>query len=420
VGTVSATVGIEKIRAYPGSLALAMSDLCAARGHDLADIRDTMMIDERSLLAPWEDPVTMAVNAALPMLDDRDRASIGLLVVASESGVDQEKPLSTWVQRYLGLSARVRNIEVKHACYGATAGLQLAASWIASGVAPGETALVINTDLSRPHFGKPYEFVMGAAAVAVLVSTKPRVLALELGAHGVHTNEVSDLTRPTPHVETGNSETSLLSYLDGLEGAFDDYARRVPAMAADPAGYFQRMVYHLPFAGMGLVAHRAALRLRGDGKTTLGRAAAAADFTRVAGASLANARRMGGTYGASTFLGLMSLLEHDPAIRADDRIGVYAYGSGSCAELWSGRVGPEARDIVRASGLPELLDRRRRVTVAEYEAVETARTSVIDSGDYTTDRAILGDHFARYFATSPHLVFDGMAEHYRRYSWSAA
>lgn len=407
-------VGIEKLRAYPGSLALSMATLCEARGREPGELRDTMMIDERSLNVPWEDPVTMAVNAALPMLSERDRAEIGLLIVASESGVDQEKPMSTWVQRYLGLSSRVRNIEVKHACYGATAGLQLAASWVASGVAPGETALVINTDQSRMHFGQPWEYVMGAASVAVLVSSRPRVVELELGAYGVHTNEVSDLTRPTPHVETGNSETSLLSYLDGLEGAFDDYVRRRPD-AADLDGYFQRLVYHLPFAGMGLVAHRTLLRRAGR---NLGRAEANAHFARMAGASLAHARRMGGTYGASTFLALMSLIDHDTALATGDRVGVFSYGSGSCAELWSGRVLPEAREIVRAAGLPALLDRRRPVTVAEYEAVERARAEAIDAGDHSTDRTILGDWYDRYYTTAPYLVFDGTAEHYRRYSWS--
>lgn len=409
----AARVGIEKLRAYPGSLALAMPALCAARGRDVGELRASMMVDERSLNVPWEDPVTMAVNAAAPMLTARDRAEIGLLIVASESGVDQEKPMSTWVQRYLGLAPRVRNIEVKHACYGATASLQLAASWVASGVAPGETALVINTDQSRAHFGQPWEFVMGAAAVAVLVSARPRVLELELGASGVYTHEVSDLTRPTAHVETGNSETSLLAYLDALDGAFDDYVRRRPA-AADLDGYFQRLVYHLPFPGMGLVAHRAVLRRLGR----TGRAAAAEDFARRCGAGLAHARRMGGTYGASTFLGLMAMLDTDPTIAAGDRIGVYAYGSGSCAELWSGRVGPEARAVVRAAGLPALLDARRQVTVAEYEAVERARGAAIDLGDHTTDRALLGDWYQRYYTAAPHLIFDGTAEHYRRYSWS--
>ncbi len=409
------SVGIDRIRAYPGSLALSMTALCEARGREPSEIRDTMMIDERSLNVPWEDPVTMAVNAALPMLTEQDRENIGLVIVASESGVDQEKPMSTWVQRYLGLSSRVRNIEVKHACYGATASLQLAASWVASNAAPGEVALVINTDQSRTHFGQPWEFVMGAAAVAMIVSAKPRVFELELGASGIYTNEVSDLTRPTALVETGNSETSLLSYLDALEGAYDDYVRRRPE-AADFDRYFARIVYHLPFAGMGLVAHRTLLRRHGHTSRT----AAAADFATRCAPSLVNARRMGGTYGASTFLGLMSLIENDPALEAGSRVGVYSYGSGSCAELWSGRFVAGARDHVRTAGLSALLDRRRQVTVAEYEMVERARISAIDAGDHTTDRSLLGDWYQRYYTTAPHLVFDGTAEHYRRYSWSVA
>jgi 3-hydroxy-3-methylglutaryl CoA synthase len=412
MGTVTIRVGIEKLRAYPGSLSLAMSALCDARGHDLADIRDVMMIDERSLNVPWEDPVTMAVNAAAPLLSDRDREQIGLLIVASESGVDQEKPMSTWVQRYLGLSSRVRNIEVKHACYGATAALQLAASWVASGVAPGEKALIINTDESRMHLGKPWEFVMGAAAVAVLVSAMPMVLELELGATGVFTNEVSDLTRPTSRIETGNSETSLLSYLEALDGAYDDYVRRRPEASAP--GYFARSIYHLPFGGMGLVAHRAVLRRAG----AFTRQAAHADFTAKTLPSLAYVRRMGGTYGASTFLALMALVENDAALRTGDRIGVFSYGSGSCAELWSGRLCPEAREVVRAAGLPALLEARRAVSVAEYEAVETARTNAVDDGEFTTDRHALGDWYERGYAGKRRLVFDGMHEFYRRYGWS--
>jgi hydroxymethylglutaryl-CoA synthase len=414
LGAVSTRrVGIEKLRAYPGSLSLPMPALCAARGHDPANIRDVMMIDERSLNVEWEDPVTAAVNAAQPMLSEQDRSDIGLLIVASESGVDQEKPMSTWVQRYLRLSPHVRNIEVKHACYGATASLQLAASWVASGAAPGEKALIINTDQSRAHFGKPWEFVMGAAAVAVLVSDSPAVLEIELGASGTFTHEVSDLTRPTPHVETGNSETSLISYIDGLEGAFDDYVRRQPE-AADFDRYFQRNVYHLPFGGMGYLAHKTLLR-RID---VTGRKASYEHFAERTLPSLAYVRRMGGTYGASTFLGLMALIENDPAIAPGDRIGIYSYGSGSCAELWSGRLCAGAREVVKAAGLPALLEARRPVSVEEYEAVETARMSSIDSGDFTTNRRALGDWYERYYAGKGLLVFDGMQDYYRRYSLS--
>jgi hydroxymethylglutaryl-CoA synthase len=407
------SVGIEKLRVYPGSLALSMRALCEARGHDLADIRDTMMIDERSLNVPWEDPVTMAVNAAKPMLSEEDRARIGLVIVASESGVDQEKPMSTWVQRYLGLPSKVRNIEVKHACYGATASLQLAASWVASNAAPGEAALVINADESRMHLGQPWEYVLGAGAAAMLVSDHPRMLEIELGASGIYTYEVSDLTRPTPHVETGNSETSLLSYLEALEGAFDDFLRRRPE-AQDLDAYFKRNIYHLPFGGMGYRAHKAVLRRQG----IRGKQETWDHFATKTLPSLSYVRRMGGTYGSSTFIGLLGMIAGDDDLRPGDRLGIFSYGSGSCAELWSGRLGPGAKEVGKAANLPALLNARRMVSVAEYEAVEKARAAVIDSGDYATDLGVLADWYDLYYKDKGLLVFRGMQGYYRQYAWS--
>ena len=137
------------------------------------------------------------------MLTDEDRQRIELLIVASESGVDQEKPMSTWVHRYLGLSPHCRNFEIKHACYGGTAGLQMAASWIASGLAGQAKALLVTTDQSRMHLGQPWEYVLGAGAAAILISREPRIVQLEPGKSGYWTQEVSDLTRPTLTVEIG-------------------------------------------------------------------------------------------------------------------------------------------------------------------------------------------------------------------------
>ncbi len=406
-------VGIEKIGAYGGSLSLSMDALAGARGGDAAQLRDVMMVDERGLIAEWEDPVTMAVAAAKSVMLPEDLDKVGLLMVASESGVDQEKPMSTWVQRYLGLRSDVRNFEVKHACYGATGALHVAAGWLASGVMRGRTALIVNTDVSRMHLGKPWEYVMGAAAVAVLVSERPDMLEIELGASGIYTNEVSDLTRPTADVETGNSETSLLSYLDGLENAFDGYLARRPG-ARDYDGYFARNIYHLPFGGMGYRAHKTLLRRVG----ILRREDVHAHFAKKTAASLRYARRIGGTYGSSTFLAMLALFAGDADLRAGERIGVFSYGSGSCAEFWSGLVGPRARERARAAGLDAALDRRRGLTVEEYERIETLRTGRVSLGDYTTDRKSLDGFFESQWAGGGHLVFDGMQEYYRRYAWS--
>jgi hydroxymethylglutaryl-CoA synthase len=406
-------VGIDKLRVYPTSLTLHMSDLCAARGHDPADIRDVMLIDERSVNPPWEDPVTMAVNAALPLLTEEDKKQIELLIVCSESGVDQEKPMSTWVQRYLGLPSTVRNIEAKHACYSGTAAVQLASGFLASGmVSPKAKALVITTDQSRMHFNKPWEFVKGAGATAMVISRDPGFFEIEPGKYGVHTVEVDDLTRPTSRVETGNSETSLISYLDGLEGALDRYLERL----GEPIGYdyFVRNIYHTPFGGITQHATRAALRAFG-GAT---KAEAKRIWEQKTLPSLKHVRRMGGTYASSTFIDLLGLVDATPELKAGDRIGMFSYGSGSCAEFYSGLVGPRAHEVAREANLGALLDSRRRIDVREYEECERERTCYVDCGDFQPSTNGLRGWYDERYKGKGYLVFRGCEEHFRRYAWS--
>ncbi len=407
-------VGIDRARVYPSSLALEMALLCEARGGDLGELREVMMIDARSVNPPWEDPVTMAVNAALPMLTEEDRERIELVLVASESSVDQEKPLSSWVHRYLGLKSACRNLELKHACYGATGGLRLAASMIAGGaLRPGARALVISTDQSRMHFGKPWEYVMGCGAAALIVSEEPRLLELEPHRYGVYAHEVSDLTRPTSRVETGNSETSLLSYLSALDGAIEDLLAHAP----EPIDYdacFAKHIYHVPFGGMTLRAHRAALRHFGSAT----KSEALASWEAKTKPSLVHNRRMGGTYGASTFVALLGLLDSCPELRPGDRISVFSYGSGSCAELYAARLGSDPHGVAREAALGALLDARRAISVREYEECERERGCWIDEGDYRVSTDGLGDLYGRVYRGSGRLVFEGCEEHYLRYRWS--
>ena len=70
----------------------------------------------------------------------------------------------------------------------------------------GDHEGLVATEHRRPHFGKPWEFVLGAGAAAVLLSSEPSLLEIEVGRCGYWTTEISDLTRPTSTVETGNSE----------------------------------------------------------------------------------------------------------------------------------------------------------------------------------------------------------------------
>jgi hydroxymethylglutaryl-CoA synthase len=409
---MNATIGIEKLHVYPTTAVLPLAELCDARGLDRSHASREWLVDERSVAPPWEDAVTLAVNAARPLLSPEEAATVGLLVVGTETSVDQEKPLSSWVHHYLGLPADCRNFEVKHACYGATAGLQMALAWLASGLAGDRKALVVSSDLSLLHLGQPSEGVLGAGAAAVLLSDRPRVLAYELGRNGVYAHEVYDLIRPTPRLETGNSEESLFAYLEAVDCAFDAYQQRI--CDVDFETFFAANIYHTPFGGMAYRAHKALLsRTRRLTAEETWR-----HFERRALPSLLYTRRTGGTYGASTFVALLGLLAGMPALQAGDRVGIFAFGSGSCAEFYSGLLLPQARATALAARLPELLDARRVLSVAEYEAWEKERDAAIGVADYEPDFHALDGWYRQAYLGRGLLVLRCIRDYYREYDWS--
>lgn len=409
----TARIGIEKLRAYPATMALDMSNLCTARGMDEKSVRSDLLIDQRAVNPPWEDAVTMAVNAAKPMLSDDDVRNIGLLIVGTETSVDQEKPISSWVHHYLGLSPHCRNFEVKHACYGATSGVQMALAWLASGLAGDRKALVVSSDQSTIAIGEPWEPVTGAGAAAVLLSNQPRLIAYELGQSGIYASEVSDVIRPTPRVETGNSEMSLISYFDALEQAYNDYVEQAGG-DVDFASHFAWNIYHMPFAGISYRAHRALMILSGDYSKEQTRQS----FEVKSLPSTAFAKRTSGTYGASTFVGLLGLAATAPGIKAGDRVGIFAYGSGCCAEFQSAEILPEAADVAAEADMQSLLDARYDLSVDEYEKIERIRDESIMAAEFEPERDFCEDWYGRHYEGRGSLVLERIDGYYRHYGWS--
>ncbi|MEQ8765388.1 MAG: hydroxymethylglutaryl-CoA synthase [Planctomycetota bacterium] len=404
-------IGIQKISAYPCTLSLDLAELAIARGQDPASL-DELMVKTRSLNPLFEDPVTMAVNAALSVLTDEDRERIELLVVGTESSPDFGKPIAAYVHRYGGIQPNCRTLETKHACYSGTSALMLAAHWVASGIRPGAKALVVTTDQSRAHFGKPWEMVMGAGAVAMIVGDRPDVLELELSHCGYWTSEVADTYRPTATSEVGHADDSLFCYLDGLEGAYDHFLTR--AGDNDLDDYFQRHIYHMPFGGMAWRAHRALLRRA----RRVDAAEARAHFERKVRPSLTYNALLGGTYSSSTFFGLLGLIDSDPELSPGDRVSIFSYGSGSCAEIYEGRIGARAKEIVAAARLEELLEERRPVSVSEYERIERTRTERAEQPDYLVARGEHGDLYERLYAGRGRLVLEGVSGFERQYGLS--
>jgi hydroxymethylglutaryl-CoA synthase len=388
-----------------------MRDLARARGEDPDHPSKLLWMDRRAVNPCWEDPVTMAVNAALPLLDAKDRDDIEMLVVGTESSPDQGKPISTFVHRFLELSPNCRNFETKHACYGGTAALATASHWVASGVAPGKKALVIASDQSRMNLGERYEYVMGGGAVAMLVSAEPQVVELELETNAYWTKEVGDTFRPTSKEEAGNTDESLYCYLEALDGTYDHFKRRNDF---DYDSTFGAHIYHVPFSAMAHRAHRAIMKREYGTR----RREVDQSFAQKVEASLHYSRQFGGIYTAANFIGLLGTLEHNPGLAAGDRISVFSYGSGSCAEMYSVQVGAEAKQRVAANGLQQAIDARKRLTVAQYEAIERERTSYVDVASYEPPLDGFDDLYASHYRGRGLLVLKGVQGHFRKYDFS--
>ncbi len=401
-------IGIEKINIYGGSLSLSQKDLAVARGKDPEIVLKDYLIDTRSLIPPFEDTITMCVNAALPILTDEDKEQIGMLIAGTEGSVDFGKPISTNIHGALGLNPNVRNYETKHACYSGVAALDTAVNWIASGLNKGRKALIVAADFSRKHFHKDHEFVLGGVAAAILVSENPKVLELEIEKKGTWTTDVYDTFRPSAKAEMGNNEVSLFSYTDAIEGAFLHYNENVGDVDFDKD--FKYNIYHTPFPGMAFQAHRVLCNLARKRK----KAEIKEDFNKRVFPTLRYAQRIGSCYGASNFVCLAGLLKSAKDITGE-RISFFSYGSGCIGEFYSGKILPDAKKTIEDLKIDEELDKRKMLTVKEYEELEKLRETYIENPDFETDLTILDNWFDKYYKGSGKLILKKVENYFRTY-----
>jgi len=365
-------VGIEAINVFAGTACVDVEKLARHRNLDVTRFANLLM-KQKTVPLPYEDPITFGVNAARPLIDamspeDRDR--IEMVITCTESAFDFGKSMSTYFHKLLGLNRNCRLFELKNACYSGVAGLQTAVNFVLSQASPGAKALVIATDIARflaveggEALSADWSFAEpsgGAGAVAMIVSDTPHVFQIDVGAAGYYGYEVMDTCRPVADSEAGDADLSLLSYLDCFEGAFQEYRKRVEG--ADFAETFSYLAMHTPFGGMVKGAHRDMMRkmVKANPKEI------EADFQRRVMPGIAFCQRVGNIMGATTMLSLVSTIDQGD-FETPQRVGCFSYGSGCCSEFFSGIVTKAAQDRVRALRISEQLDKRYELSMDEYD-----------------------------------------------------
>ena len=359
-------VGIEALGLAVPDTYLEMTDLARARDVDPAKFLDGLGVQQMAVPAAHEDTVTLAARAARMALEGVDRAEVGLCVVGTETAVDHSKPVASFLQGLLGLPSHCRVFETKHACYGGTAGLMLALDWIRAGTHRGRKALVICSDLARYGVGNPGEPTQGAGAVALLVSDTPKLVTLG-DTTGTWSRDVMDFWRPLYRKDAVvDGHYSLTCYLEAVQNAYLAWQVARGGVKPFTSDRFSALCYHVPFPKMAWKAHAALRGFDGDSNPEK-----SFDWQVKSGLSLP--RRVGNVYTGSLYLSLLSVLACDSRDLSGTVLGFFSYGSGSCAEFFTGHVVRGAQEHIHRLGLMSLLDARRRVTVAEYEQLQRER-----------------------------------------------
>ncbi|HUU03061.1 MAG TPA: hydroxymethylglutaryl-CoA synthase [Myxococcota bacterium] len=395
-------VGIESISVHVPRYFVDLKTLAAANGVDPDKYYHGLGGRRMAVVAPDEDPVTMAVEAARALIERNDLAAgrIGLLVVGTESGVDGAKPIAAYVHGLLGLSGECRTFDAKHACYSGTAALRMAADWcIVHGGQPRNKALVIATDIARYDEGSAGEPTQGAGAVAMLVGDRPHALELDLHHEAVFSREVMDFWRPNYRASAlVDGKTSISSYLCALENTYRAH-RAASGLSWDDYEY---LLFHVPFPKMALKAFRVLYGLERDGK-------ADEEFDLRSGPALWANRELGNIYSGSLYLSLASLLERGERRVEGARIGLFSYGSGCCAEFFSGRLGLDSKKWAEKIGIGAGLARRTELSYEQYRAFRKNGNAMACDGSY------LGDPQGAAFGRLRKVFYCGIRDHRRLY-----
>ena len=382
-------IGIDKIGFATSNYVLKLNDLAAARATDPEKLSKGLLLKELSIAPLTEDIITLGAAAADPILTSEDKEKIDMVIVATESSIDQSKAAAVFIHGLLAIQPFARSFEIKEACYGATAALDYAKLHIEK--YPDNKVLVIASDIAKYGINTPGEPTQGAGAIAMLISKDPRILIFNED-NVAQTRDVMDFWRPNSTTPYVNGLYSTQQYLDCLKTTWDEYQKRHKLSLKDFAAY----CFHLPYPklalkGLNKIMDKSLAQEQQDQLKE--------NFEK----SILYSQKVGNIYTGSLFLGLLSLLENSDNLKAGDKIALFSYGSGAVAEIFSASLVPGYEKQLSQTRLEEL-DQRQALSVEEYEHIFFAEAELDAEGNAS---------FSGYEDQS--FALAEIAEHQRKY-----
>lgn len=331
-------IGIDKLGCYVPKTVLPLTTLAHARGVDPDKYTKGIGQMEMAIVSPNEDVVTMAVEAAHTILDEADKATIDMVLFATETGLDYSKAAAIYAIDCLELPQSTRALELKQACYASTGAMFLAMDYVRAH--PTKKVLVLSSDIAWYGFENAGEVTQGAGAIAMLIAHNPRLGTISEGLKTVRNEK--DFYRPLfSKVPLVDGKLSIECYTDMLKEVEDH----------QPHLY---TCFHLPFANMAKKAN-SVLTYPMD-ETHL-------NVVKELGSVVGN------IYNGSLYLSLLSVLLHASEDLTHQTLGMFAYGSGAMAEYFTITLQENYTQGINLDSLKSITEGRHRLTMDEYKTM---------------------------------------------------
>ena len=360
-------IGIDKIGFAMPKYFLDIADLAKARNINANKYVKGLLQLEMSIAPITQDIVTLGATAASEFLTDEDKKNIDMIIIGTESGIDQSKSASIFIHSLLGLSPFTRAIEVKEACYGGTAAIAIAKNHVASN--PESSVLVITSDLAKYGIGVTGESTQGAGSCAMLIKKDPSILILN-DDNVYQTRDIMDFWRPNysdfPHVD---GHFSTKQYLDCLETTWNEYSKKFNKSLDN----FVAICFHLPFPKIGLKGLNTIVPKQENENLK-------DKLNENFHTSIIYNQKVGNIYTGSLYLNLLSLLENSKSLSSGDNILMYSYGSGAVCEIFSVTLVDGFEKRLRSDRMADF-DARVKLSIEEYEKMFFEKIELDENGN---------------------------------------
>lgn len=360
-------IGIDKIGFAMPKYFLDIADLAKARNINANKYVKGLLQLEMSIAPITQDIVTLGATAASEFLTEEDKKNIDMIIIGTESGIDQSKSASIFIHNLLGLSPFTRAIEVKEACYGGTAAIAIAKNHVVSN--PESSVLVITSDLAKYGIGATGESTQGAGSCAMLIKKDPSILILN-DDNVYQTRDIMDFWRPNysdfPHVD---GHFSTKQYLDCLETTWNEYSKKFNKSLDN----FEAICFHLPFPKIGLKGLNTIVPKQENENLK-------DKLNENFHTSIIYNQKVGNIYTGSLYLNLLSLLENSKSLSSGDNILMYSYGSGAVCEIFSVTLVNGFEKRLRSDRMADF-DARVKLSIEEYEKMFFEKIELDENGN---------------------------------------